>query len=246
MRIYGHNYAETRSACEYCGFSCFDDEIRCPNCGGARESLLSEDVVERERRLKDYYHRYRMLQKAAKRGWVLFGVLFALICLVTISASVFFQTVQTDGFANSEIHLYSSYILAAPWILWLFLLGQPGLQCSRAKDIRYLPLRFARGPLRWFRDGRIAEFVYAAVVFAVVGAIIAFYGESQYVDCYYKIRVTGASEELYASVGVTALHTINFLWFAWHILSNLLCPYDYKSELKMRLQEWRKLSPAKR
>jgi hypothetical protein len=240
MKVYGFGCAETRSACEHCGFLCFDDEIWCPHCNKKRGSLLGDAADERERRLRDYHHKYEVLRKASKRGWILFCVFFALIILVTALASIFFQTVQTNGFANSEVHLFSSYILAWAWIPWLFLLGQPGLQCSRAKGMRYLPLQFARGPLRWFQDGRITEFVYTMMVFAVLTTIIASCGESQYVDCYYKIRVTGTSEGFYVSVGVTALHVINFLWFVWHILSNIFCPYDYKSELKMRLQEWRR------
>jgi hypothetical protein len=239
MRVYGLDYAETRSACEHCGFSCFDDELWCPNCNKERESLLSKDADERKRQLTEYDHKYGLLKRASKRGWRLLAVFLGLNILTCLLAGGFFSTVQTYSTFYRAMWMMPVKILVLIMLIYLFLLGQPGLQCSRSKDERPAPSWFAKGLLRHFQDGRIAELFYVVVLFFIICALSTFWAEAELATYYYRLKVT-VSEELYGLVCLGSLYVVNFIWFAWYFLCNFLCPYDYRSELNMRLQKWRK------
>jgi hypothetical protein len=242
MKVYGLDYAETRSACEHCGFLCFDDEVWCPNCHKKKESSFSENADERERQLRDCHDKYEMLRKASKRGQCLFWVFICLMVLIFLSLFIFISAVQVypiNSINDLQTRSAPAGNVLSVMLLWLLSLGQPGLQCSRAKDIRFLPLQSARGILRHIRDGRVAELIYATAILLVVGAMIANWAEGAYAGYYHELNIA-VSRELYVCVGVGSLYVLNALWFLWHILSNFLCPYDYQSELNARLQEWRK------
>jgi hypothetical protein len=241
MRVYGHDYSEIRNPCEYCGFPCFDDELRCPNCGGDRESLL--DAVgadEQARMLEDSRRKQKALRRASRRARYLSWPLLILAFLINISTLIFFQTAEFDGFARRETIVLQGYLFAFVWLPWACLPGQPGLQLSRVKDMRFRPFQFARGLVRHFQDGCIAELFYAVVIFSLTWALIVFHVEPEYSSIYHELRISSVSEELYMLVAASAFHTINFLFFMGHLLGNFLCPYDYLSELKMRLEAWRK------
>jgi hypothetical protein len=239
MKIYGYDYTETRNACEHCGFLCFDDEIWCPHCNKKRESLLGSDADEKERRLKDYHHKYEVLRKASKRGWILLWVFLCLEILVCLLAFIFFCLVQTYSTDEHGTWMMPFYSLLLVMVFYLFALGQPGLQYTRIKETRFMPFRFARGLFRRFRDGFIAELVYTVGFFFVIGAVTTLWAEVEGPYYYEKLKVI-VSKELYMFVSISSLYAINFSWFLWHFLGNFLCPYDYKSELNMRLQEWKK------
>jgi hypothetical protein len=80
----------------------------------------------------------------------------------------------------------------------------------------------------------VSEFIWSAAVFLGLFVLIAFFGPAVWSQHYFETNPDMVSESFYVWIGVFSLQTINALWFAWHILGNILCPYDYKAELKFR------------
>jgi hypothetical protein len=159
-----------------------------------------------------------------------------LIILVTGLDSVFFiknhDPLDTDYYTRLMPGAYRIFL----WLIWMFLLGFPGFQYSRIKDERLGGYRLLRGLLRYFQDGVIAEFFYSIAVFIALEAINRFLMPEEWTHLYYELHVSTVSEEFYVFVGIIGFQITNALWFTWHILGNFLCPYDYKAELKLRLE----------
>jgi hypothetical protein len=211
----------------------------CPNCHKTRESLLGDNADERRYKLTDFFYKYGKLERASKRNRYLFWIIICLCILVTILAFIFFITVQ-EFFANkSALYRLPLKNTIFFFFLHIFLLGVSGFQCIRIKkELSSVHLWLGRGILRRFRDGRVVEFFYSTVVFIfLIWCIVTFWGETEWIQYYYELKVS-VSKELYILVGMGSLYAVAIICFAWHILGNFLCPYDYKSELKMRLDIW--------
>jgi hypothetical protein len=247
MKVYGFDYAETRSSCEACGFPCFDDEIICPNCNKLRSSELGSDNHWQV----DYYYKYDLLNKASKRGHYVRIILYVVVAVFFVAVT-YFPTVENVAAGNWYARRSSLSLLAlVAAVPYIFLLGQPGMQCSRMigqpemqhSDMgRLAEFRRPRGLLRRFQDGQIAESVYTVLIFAAATAIIALWMEPYWIENYYSTKAS-TSLTLYVFAGMGALYTVNTLMFAGYFLYNLLCPYDYQAELTTRLKQWKKQHP---
>jgi hypothetical protein len=234
MRVYRLDFAESRSACESCGFLCFEEEFVCPVCGKKTEPLSLDGVNESAQNLPDAHYKYWVLEIASKRGQVLAWTFFVLITLSTVLASAFFMKNHDPFHSNFYSRLVPGSYLIYVWFIWMIILGVPGFQYSRIKELRHSGYWLSRGLLRHIQDGRIAEFIWSAAVFLGLYALVAFYGPAEWSHQYYNLRPDAVSESFYVWIGMLSLQTINALWFAWHIMGNILCPYDYKAELKFR------------
>jgi hypothetical protein len=97
-----------------------------------------------------------------------------------------------------------------------------------------------KGVLRYIKDGQAAVFAYTLAIFCAMTALIAFCSESVWLWHYDGFRLTYVGKELYIPVAMGLTYVFNALFFLGYFLRNLLCPYDYQAELKIRLKLWEK------
>lgn len=162
MKVYGLELSEKMNPCEYCGFPCFDDELVCPQCNRQRESLLGDDAHARAQKLRDFYARSAVLERASRRGRGVF-VLLVLLFILFMTVSFFFFAVE-DHWLSS---IYSDRA-SAVWIFifsvlpYLVLVGFPFLYFTRMRNQPivknslnndYGIFRLPRGFLRYLKDG---------------------------------------------------------------------------------------------